>query len=141
MILKILNKRFIRIILFFFTAISLIYLKNISYFDIKNIKNLFNKKWIPEKIIQSNDIEDIFELLTKNKIKNFSFSKNFLNSLKKYEINTISNQNYIYFRTITYVYPILFSLESKNIISFYKDDISINCKLIDKLNNVYLQEC
>ncbi|MDC1176892.1 hypothetical protein OAT25_01525 [Candidatus Pelagibacter sp.] len=141
MILKILNKRFIRIILFFFTAISLIYLKNISYFDIKNIKNLFNKKWIPEKIIQSNDIEDIFELLTKNKIKNFSFSKNFLNSLKKYEINTISNQNYIYFRTITYVYPILFSLESKNIISFYKDDISINCKLIDKLNNVNLQEC
>jgi len=140
MILKILNKRFIRIILFFFTAISLIYLKNISYFDIKNIKNLFNKKWIPEKIIQS-DIEDIFELLTKNKIKNFSFSKNFLNSLKKYEINTISNQNYIYFRTITYVYPILFSLESKNIISFYKDDISINCKLIDKLNNVNLQEC
>lgn len=112
MILKILNKRFIRIILFFFTAISLIYLKNISYFDIKNIKNLFNKKWIPEKIIQS-DIEDIFELLTKNKIKNFSFSKNFLNSLKKYEINTISNQNYIYFRTITYVYPILFSLELK----------------------------
>ena len=125
MINKKLNQYFINIILSLFLVLSLNYIKNISYFKTNNLKNLFNKDWIPKESIHSKEV-----------------TENFLNSIKKYKINNISNKNYIYYRTITYSYPILFEKSSNNVIFFKEMEVELkNCEKIDETSKIILAKC
>ena len=73
---------------------------------------------------------------------NFRFSENFLNSIKKYKINNISNKNYIYYRAITYSYPILFEKSSNNVIFFKEMEVELkNCEKIDEASKIILAKC
>ena len=142
MINKKLNQYFINIILSLFLVLSLNYIKNISYFKTNNLKNLFNKDWIPKESIHSKEVTEIVDIMNENNILNFRFSENFLNSIKKYKINNISNKNYIYYRAITYSYPILFEKSSNNVIFFKEMEVELkNCEKIDEASKIILAKC
>ena len=142
MILKKLNKNIINIILILFLILSLNYIKNISYFKYENLNNLFNKNWLPADSIHSSDVTQIIKILRKHNILNFKFSNNFINSVVKYRINSVSDKNYIYYRTITYAYPIIFDKNSMYTV-FIKnlEDVTLKCKIIDETEKIILTKC
>ena len=45
--MKIIFQNKLNLFLFFLLVINLIYIKNISYFNLEILKNSFNKNWIP----------------------------------------------------------------------------------------------
>lgn len=142
MVIKKSKKYFWNLILTLFLILSLNYIKNLSNFDLDNLKNLFNKNWIPKKSIHSSEVREIVNIMNSNNILNFRFSENFMNSIKLYKINNISDKNYIYYRTITYAYPILFKKTSKNLIFFNEiETIPENCKKIDDTLKITLAKC
>ncbi len=142
MIIKKSNKYFINIILILLLVLSLNYIKNISYFELENLKNLFNKKWLPKESIHSTEVKEIVDIMNKNNILNFRFSDKFMNSIQLYKINSTSENNYIYYRTITYGYPILFEKNSENVIFFKQlETIIKNCEEVDNTSKIILAKC
>ena len=142
MIIKKLNKSFVSILLTLFLVLSLNYIKNISYFKTDNLKKLFNTSQLIEETIPSTEVKEIVNILSKNNILNFRFSKKFTNSKKLYKINSINDSNYIYYRTITYSYPILLKKNSKNVIFFKGLETPFeNCKKIDSASKIILAKC
>ena len=74
---KIINYQLINIILLILIFFSLNYLKNISDFKFEIIKNLFNKNWSPQFSIYKPEVFELKEILKKNQITRFNFSKDF----------------------------------------------------------------
>lgn len=136
---KIINYQLINIILLILIFFSLNYLKNISDFKFEIIKNLFNKNWSPQFSIYKPEVFELKEILKKNQITRFNFSKDFLNS---FNLNTLnSEKKYIYYRSITYSYPILFSEKSEYVIFEKKKFVDNECEIIDEANFIYLAKC
>ena len=81
MIIKKSKKYFLNLILTLFLILSLNYIKNLSNFDLDNLKNLFNKNWLPKKSIHSSEVREIVNIMNSNNILNFRFSENFMNLL------------------------------------------------------------
>ncbi len=136
---KIINYQLINIILLILIFFSLNYLKNISDFKFEIIKKLFNKNWSPQFSIYKPEVFELKEILKKNQITRFNFSKDFLNS---FNLNTLnSEKKYIYYRSITYSYPILFSEKSEYVIFEKKKFVDNECEIIDEANFIYLAKC
>ena len=136
---KIINYQLINIILLILIFFSLNYLKNIFDFKFEIIKKLFNKNWSPQFSIYKPEVFELKEILKKNQITRFNFSKDFLNS---FNLNTLnSEKKYIYYRSITYSYPILFSEKSEYVIFEKKKFVDNECEIIDEANFIYLAKC
>ena len=127
---RFINLRFFNILLIVLLIVLLNYLKNVGHTNTEIIKNLFNKDWVPKYSIYIPEVIEIQKILEKNNIENFTFTKNFLNKNKLYVVN--NSNKYIYYRTITYSYPILFDENSKNIVIRKSEAMPNNCEVIEQ---------
>ena len=142
--MKSILKNKINLSLFFILIINLIYIKNISYFNLKILVNSFNKNWIPTYSIYRPEVIESKYLLNKNKIVKFNVSQKIgvdidigLTSAEKIE----STDQYTYFRIITYNYPTRFSSQSKYFLAFKDEKVSETCEEIDNRRYLKLLKC
>tara|TARA_B100000674_G_scaffold444934_1_gene410882 strand:+ start:61 stop:477 length:417 start_codon:yes stop_codon:yes gene_type:complete len=136
---RFINLRFFNILLIVLLIVLLNYLKNVGHTNTEIIKNLFNKDWVPKYSIYIPEVIEIQKILEKNNIENFTFTQNFLNKNKLYVVN--NSNKYIYYRTITYSYPILFDENSKNIVIRKSEAMPNNCEVIEQGKFISLVKC
>ena len=98
--MKSIFKNKLNLFLFFLLIINLIYIKNISYFNLEILRNSFNRNWIPIYSIYRQEVIESKYLLNKNGIDRFNLSKKTIGA---------ESDKYTYFRIITYNYPIKFN--------------------------------
>ena len=136
-------KNKLNLFLFFLVAINLIYIKNISYFNLEILKNSFNKNWIPIYSIYVSEVIESKYLLKKNNISKFNVSKKIIK--KSYCCKTRKQveeaDQYAYFRIITYNYPTRFSSQSKYFLAFKDEKVSETCEEIDNRRYLKLLKC
>ena len=137
-------KNKLNLFLFFLLIINLIYIKNISYFNLEILKNSFNRNWIPVYSIYRDEVIESKYLLNKNRISKFNVSQKI--SVEKNVDFTSANMiqttdQYTYFRIITYNYPIRFDPKSKYFL-FFKDEETYNeCEELDEDKYLKLLIC
>jgi len=73
--MKSIFKNKLNLFLFFLLVINLIYIKNISYFNLEILKNSFNKNWIPVYSIYRPEVIESKYLLNKHRINKFNVSQ------------------------------------------------------------------
>ena len=143
--MKSIFKNKLNLFLFFLLIINLIYIKNISYFKLEILKNSFNKNWVPIHSIYRQEVIESKYLLNKNKINKFNVSQEITGlgpefcCLSAEEVR-LSDQ-YIYFRTITYNYPIKFDPKSKYFLFFKNEKVPKECKELDEGKYLKLLVC
>ena len=142
--MKSIFKNKLNLFLFFLLIINLIYIKNISYFNLEILKNSFNRNWIPVYSIYRDEVIESKYLLNKNRISKFNVSQKI--SVEKNVDFTSANMiqttdQYTYFRIITYNYPIRFDPKSKYFL-FFKDEETYNeCEELDEDKYLKLLIC
>ena len=136
-------KNKLNLFLFFLIIINLIYIKNISYFNLEILKNSFNKNWIPIYSIYVSEVIESKYLLKKNNISKFNVSQKIIK--KSYCCKTRKQveeaDQYVYFRIITYNYPIKFDLNSEYFLFYKNEENPKICKEIDKGKYLKLLKC
>ena len=143
--MKSIFKNKLNLFLFFLLLINLVYIKNISYFNIEILRNSFNKNWIPIYSIYRDEIIESKYLLKKNRISKFNLSQKIIGvesdfCCKSAEAIKAADQ-YTYFRIITYNYPIKFDSKSKYFLFFKNEKTSGECKELDKGKYLKLLKC
>ena len=136
-------KNKLNLFLFFLIAINLIYIKNISYFNLEILKNSFNKNWIPIYSIHVSEVIESKYLLKKNNISKFNISQKIIKKSHccKTRKQIEEADQYTYFRIITYNYPIKFDLNSKYFLFYKNEKNPKTCKVIDKGKYLKLLKC
>ena len=141
---KIFENKF-NLFLFFLVIISLIYIKNISYFKLEILKNSFNRNWIPIYSIYRHEVIESKYLLNKNKIKKFNVSQKIIGAESNYCCKSIKEikeyDKYTYFRIITYNYPIKLDSKSKYFLFFKNEATPKECKEKDEGKYLKLLIC
>ena len=137
-------KNKLNLFLFFLIIINLIYIKNISYFNLEILKNSFNKNWIPIYSIYRDEVIEAKYLLGKNRINKFNVSQK-IGVITDIGFKTASEakaaDQYTSLRIITYNYPIKFDPQSKYFLFFKNEKISQECKELDKGKYLKLLIC
>ena len=142
--MKSIFKNKLNLFLFFLLITNLIYIKNISYFKLEIIKNSFNKNWIPVYSIYRPEVIESKYLLNKHRISKFNVSHKIIGEtdLDFSSANTIKETDvYIFYRIVTYNYPIRFDSQSKYFLFFLNEKTSEKCKLLDKGKYLKLLIC
>ena len=142
--MKIIFKNKLNLFLFFLLIINLIYIKNISYFNLEILINSFNKNWIPVYSIYRPEVIESKYLLNKHRISKFSVSQKIIGEtdLDFSSANTIKATDvYTYFRIVAYNYPIRFDSQSKYFLFFLNEKTSEKCKELDKGKYLKLLIC
>ncbi len=142
--MKIIFQNKLNLFLFFLLIINLIYIKNISYFNLEILINSFNKNWIPVYSIYRSEVIESKYLLNKHKISKFNVSQKIIGEtdFDFSSINTIKNTDlYTYYRMITYNYPIRFDSQSKYFLFYLNEKTPVNCKTLDKGKYLKLLIC
>ena len=142
--MKSIFKNILNLFLFFLLVINLIYIKNISYFNLEILINSFNKNWIPVYSIYRSEVIESKYLLNKNSISKFNVSQKI--GVEKDVDFTLANtikttDQYTYFRIVTYNYPIRFDSQSKYFLFFLNEKTSEKCKVLDKGKYLKLLIC
>ena len=130
--------------LFLLLIINLIYIKNISYFNLEILINSFNKNWIPVYSIYRPEVIESKYLLNKHRISKFNVSQKIIGEtdLDFSSANTIKATDlYTYFRIVAYNYPIRFDSQSKYFLFFLNEKTSEKCKALDKGKYLKLLIC
>ena len=143
--MKSIFKSKLNLFLFFLLIINLIYIKNISYFNLEILKNSFNRNWIPVYSIYRDEVIESKYLLNKNRIRKFNLSKKIIGAESNYcciSAKAIKESDkYTYFRIITYNYPIKFDSKSKYFLFFKNEKTSKECKKLDEGKYLKLLIC
>ena len=142
--MKSIFKNKLNLFLFFLLIINLIYIKNISYFNLEILINSFNKNWIPVYSIYRPEVIESKYLLNKHRISKFNVSQKIIGEtdLDFSSANTIKETDvYTFFRTVTYNYPIRFDSQSKYFLFFLNEKTSKKCKALDKGKYLKLLIC
>ena len=142
--MKSIFKSKLNLFLFFLLIINLIYIKNISYFNLEILRNSFNRNWIPIYSIYRPEIIESKYLLNKNRISKFNVSQKIgvVIDFAFTSDSTIKATNlYTYFRIITYNYPIRFDAQSKYFLFFKSEKTSKKCKELDRGKYLKLLKC
>ena len=142
--MKSIFKNKLNLFLFFLLIINLIYIKNISYFNLEILINSFNKNWIPVYSIYRPEVIESKYLLNKHRISKFSVSQKIIGEtdLDFSSANTIKETDvYIFYRIVTYNYPIRFDSQSKYFLFFLNEKTSEKCKVLDKGKYLKLLIC
>ena len=142
--MKSIFKNKLNLFLFFLLIINLIYIKNISYFNLEILINSFNKNWIPVYSIYRPEVIESKYLLNKHRISKFNVSQKIIGEtdLDFSSANTIKATDlYTYFRIVTYNYPIRFDSQSKYFLFFLNEKNSEKCKALDKGKYLKLLIC
>ena len=142
--MKSIFKNKLNLFLFFLLIINLIYIKNISYFNLEILKNSFNKNWIPVYSIYRSEVIESKYLLNKHRISKFNVSQKIIGEtdLDFSSANTIKATDlYTYFRIVAYNYPIRFDSQSKYFLFFLNEKTSEKCKALDKGKYLKLLIC
>ena len=138
-------KNKLNLFLFFILITNLIYIKNVSYFEIEVLKNSFNRDWIPIYSIYRPEVIESKYLLTKNKINEFSLSKKIIGSGSDFCCSSQKaveeSDKYTYFRIITYNYPSKFNSSSKYLFFLKNEKVSNECKELDEGKYLKLLVC
>ena len=138
-------KNKLNLFLFFLLIINLIYIKNISYFNLEILKNSFNRNWIPVYSIYRDEVIESKFLLNKNRIRKFNLSKKIIGTESNYCCTSAKavqeSDKYTYFRIITYNYPIKFDSKSKYFLFFKNEKTPKECKELDKGKYLKLLIC
>ena len=104
--MKSIFKNKLNLFLFFLLIINLIYIKNISYFNLEVLKNSFNSNWIPIYSIYRKEVIESKHLLNKNGINNFNLSKKIIGVEADYCCTSAESvkesDQYTYFRIKKY---------------------------------------
>ena len=142
--MKSIFKNKLNLFLFFLLLIDLIYIKNVSYFNLEILKNSFNKNWIPIYSIYRPEVIEAKYLLNKNRVSKFNLSKTIISEsdlcCTSGEAAKTADQ-YTYFRIITYSYPMKFDSSAKYFL-FYKNEKNSNeCRELDKGKYLKLLIC
>ena len=142
--MKSIFKNKLNLFLFFLLIINLIYIKNISYFNLEILINSFNKNWIPVYSIYRPEVIESKYLLNKHKISKFNVSQKIIGEtdFDFSSANTIKATDlYTYFRIVVYNYPIRFDSQSKYFLFFLNEKTSEKCKALDKGKYLKLLIC
>ena len=142
--MKSIFKNKLNLFLFFLLVINLIYIKNISYFNLEILKNSFNKNWIPVYSIYRPEVIESKYLLDKHRINKFNVSQKIIGEtdFDYSSANTIkATDAYTYLRIITYNYPIKFDSNSKYFLFFKNEKAPEECKELDKGEHLKLLVC
>ena len=142
--MKSIFKNKLNLFLFFLLIINLIYIKNISYFNLEILINSFNKNWIPVYSIYRPEVIESKYLLNKHRISKFNVSQKIIGETDPdFSLaNTIkATDKYTYFRIVTYNYPIRFDSQSKYFLFFLNEKTSEKCKALDKGKYLKLLIC
>ena len=143
--MKSIFKNKLNLLLFFLLIINLIYIKNISYFNLEILRNSFNRNWIPVYSIYRDEVIESKYLLNKNRISKFNVSQKIgaitTDTGFKYASVIKAADPYIYFRIVTYNYPIKFDPKSKYFLFFKNEKTSKECKELDKGKYLKLLIC
>ena len=142
--MKSIFKNKLNLFLFFILIINLIYIKNISYFNLEILKNSFNKNWIPVYSIYRPEVIESKYLLNKHRINKFNVSQKIIGEtdLNFSSTDTIKATDlYTYFRIATYNYPIRLDSQSKYFLFFLNEKTSEKCKEIEKGKYLKLLIC
>ena len=142
--MKSIFKNKLNLFLFFLLIINLIYIKNISYFNLEILTNSFNKNWIPIYSIYRPEIIESKYLLDKNGISKFNTSQrigvetNF--DFTSRDIIKTTDQ-YTYFRILTYNYPNRFDSQSEYFLLFKSEKNPKECSKLDRGEYLKLLKC
>ena len=142
--MKSIFKNKLNLFLFFLLIINLIYIKNISYFNLEILINSFNKNWIPVYSIYRPEVIESKYLLNKHRFSKFNVSQKIIGETDPYfsSADTIKATDlYTYFRIVTYNYPIRFDSQSKYFLFFLNEKTSEKCKALDKGKYLKLLIC
>ena len=142
--MKSIFKNKLNLFLFLLLIINLIYIKNISYFNLEILINSFNKNWIPVYSIYRPEVIESKYLLNKHRISKFNVSQKIIGEtdLDFSSANTIKETDlYTYFRILAYNYPIRFDSQSKYFLFFLNEKTSEKCKALDKGKYLKLLIC
>ena len=142
--MKSIFKNKLNLFLFLLLIINLIYIKNISYFNLEILKNSFNKNWIPVYSIYRSEVIESKYLLNKHRINKFNVSQKIIGEtdFDYSSANTIKATDlYTYFRMATYNYPIRLDSQSKYFLFFLNEKTSEKCKEIEKGKYLKLLIC
>ncbi len=142
--MKSIFKNKLNIFLLLLLIINLIYIKNISYFNLEILKNSFNKNWIPVYSIYRPEVIESKYLLNKHRINKFNVSQKIIGEtdFDYSSANTIKATDlYTYFRMATYNYPIRLDSQSKYFLFFLNEKTSEKCKEIEKGKYLKLLIC
>ena len=142
--MKSIFKNKLNLFLFFLLIINLIYIKNISYFNLEILINSFNKNWIPVYSIYRPEVIESKYLLNKHRISKFNVSQKIIGEtdFDFSSANTIKATDlYTYFRIVPYNYPIRFDSQSKYFLFFLNEKTSEKCKALDKGKYLKLLIC
>ena len=142
--MKSIFKNKLNVFLFFLLIINLIYIKNISYFNLEILINSFNKNWIPVYSIYRPEVIESKYLLNKHRISKFNVSQKIIGEtdLDFSSANAIKATDlYSYFRILAYNYPIRFDSQSKYFLFFLNEKTSEKCKALDKGKYLKLLIC
>ena len=142
--MKSIFKNKLNLFLFFLLIINLIYIKNISYFNLEILINSFNKNWIPVYSIYRPEVIESKYLLNKHRISKFNVSQKIIGEtdLDFSSADTIKETDlYTYFRIVAYNYPIRFDSQSKYFLFFQNEKTSEKCKILDKGKYLKLLIC
>ena len=142
--MKIIFRNKLNLFLFFLLIINLIYIKNISYFNLEILINSFNKNWIPVYSIYRPEVIESNYLLNKHRISKFNVSQKIIGEtdLDFSSASTIKATDlYTYFRIVAYNYPIRFDSQSKYFLFFLNEKTSEKCKALDKGKYLKLLIC
>ena len=138
-------KNKLNLFLFFILLINILYIKNISYFELEILKNSFNINWIPTYSIYRQEVIESKYLLDKNKIKKFNLSEKIIGPGSNYCCKSTEavdeSDKYTFFRTITYNFPSRFDLKSKYFLFYKNEETSKECKEIDEGKYLKLLKC
>ena len=148
--MKSIFKNKLNLFLFFLLIMNLIYIKNISYFNLDILKNSFNKNWIPIYSIYRHEVIEAKYLLNKNGVNKFNVSQKidsvtdvgFRSDIgsRSSSADEVSDQ-YTHLRIMTYSYPIKFDSNSKYFLFFKNEKNSKECKELDKGKYLKLLLC
>ena len=142
--MKIIFRNKLNLFLFFLLIINLIYIKNISYFNLEILINSFNKNWIPVYSIYRPEVIESKYLLNKHRISKFNVSQKIIGEtvLDFSSAEAIKATDlYTYFRMVTYNYPIRLDSQSKYFLFFLNEKTSEKCKALDKGKYLKLLIC
>jgi hypothetical protein len=138
-------KNKLNLFLFFLLIINLIYIKNISYFNLEILKNSFNRNWIPVYSIYRSEVIESKYLLNKNRISKFNLSKKIIGTGSNFCCKSTKavreSDKYTFFRTISYNYPAKFDPKSKYFLFFINEKTPKECKELNKGKYLKLLIC
>ncbi len=124
------NKNKITILLSILIFLQLILIAHRVSFDTNILQNFYKKNIAIKKSIKDKKVYELSQFILSQKIKNFTFS----------DFKDNEEDSSIKERLISYIYPIQYNKNSKNIISRKELDLK-NCIKKFDYSNLFLYEC